>query len=113
MPKSYDFSYLEDRDIVQLNIAGWIPLEIEFATTNNATQEQELYWKVVGTDHTFRAFLSFLYENYQDNYEKYFEDILTAFRKDFKEWEREGFKFEGVEIPWMLQYRDQFQKYIK
>lgn len=108
MPKIYDFSYLEEQETVKLDIKGWNPIVIDFATTNNATQEQEVYWKIQGTNHTFKAFLSWLNGNYQDNYEKYFEEILTDFRINYKSWEEEGFTQQ-----WMGEYRDQFSTIIK
>lgn len=107
MPTDYNFSHL-DVETVQMDIPGWKPLEIEFAVSNYVTQEQQIFWKVKGTNHTFRTFLSYMMAQYGENYEKHFEETLIEFRDNYKKWEEAEFEY-----PWMEEFRQGFESFIK
>ena len=107
MPTNYDFTHL-NVDTAEIDITGWKDVVVEFAMSEKTSQEQVVYWRVKGTEQTFRVYMSFLLEYYDGtDYEKYFKDLLTTFRKDYKTWEDDEFE-EG----WMQEYKEQFQDFI-
>jgi len=106
MPNNYNFSNLENIKMVEVNPNGWVnPLTIEYGV--DFVMYSDYYWRVKGTKHTFVIPVSRLDYISSGDYEKHFVEVLQAFRKEYKEWEKEGFQ-----VPWMREYEIQYRNFI-
>jgi len=94
----------------QIYLEGWrpYPLIIEYKVQNfGYSGLKGLFWNIKDNNHQFNEQLNVIYENYGSNYNQYFTDILIMFRKDFLQWQEQGFPEE-----WMKNYYKNFYKNI-
>jgi len=106
MPNNADLSHAADKiQTLEINSNGWIkPLIIEYVVMPIS---EMVNWRVKGTQHSFTIPLMRLHYISEGNYAKHFEEILYSFRQQYKDWEKDGFKYD-----WTREYRDQFQNFI-
>jgi hypothetical protein len=107
MPNNFDFNKLNDFKTVEVKPEGWIsPLYVEYGSFLHGGVPS-YFWRIKGTKHTFvipilrMDFLS------KGEYVKHFEEALSAFRDDYKEWSENCF-----DAPWMREYREQYKNFI-
>lgn len=106
----FDFEKdLQEIKEVEIQPDGWKPpIIIQYGVKElGAGSTLEICWKVKGTQHIFRIPLAMLYQDCQDNYEEHFSKVLGFFRKDYLEWNQQGFSEE-----WMQKYYRQFSRFI-
>jgi hypothetical protein len=107
MPFKYDFSKLENLKEILIDIDGWVsPLIIEYGIGYHG-ENLSYFWRVKGTTHTF--IIPVLRMDYlsEGNYKKHFQDILSEFREEYKDWARENWSTQ-----WMREYQQQFSRFI-
>jgi len=91
---------------LEIDVVGWKrPLKIEYVYVDEGIPK--MFWRVLGTTHTFTITLSELNSISGGDYVQHFQDALTAFRDDVMTWAAEGLKEK-----WMREYVYQFKTFI-
>lgn len=111
MPYNFDFKYLNDIKIIEVNPKGWVtPLTVEYGITEDTRYNMLSYfWRVKGTTHTFvipvirMDFLS------SGDYQKHFNTALTNFREDYLNWINNP---NHLELSWVKEYKQQYKNFI-
>jgi hypothetical protein len=103
---NFDLESIPLEKTLDLQIEGWKPLTIEYAT-RAFSGISWLFWKVSGTDHVFRIQYQLVIQNHAGDLKDHLNLVLTTFRQDYKEWESTGF-----EQDWMKKYKRMFQDLI-
>jgi len=111
MPNNFDFSYIKDIKVIEVNPEGWIfPLYVEYGFVTNPNINNGIptcCWRVKETLHTFIIPIARLDFLSSGDYKKHFKDVLEAFRKDYIKWKEEGFTTE-----WSREYAQQYSRFI-
>ena len=107
MPYYADFSRLYGRGDLQVRPKGWTKLTIEYGY-GNVGNILNFFWRVQGTQHTFRIPLQTINQDSQGDYEKHIESFLEGFREEYLSWVAQGFKEE-----WMVEYHKEYRNYLE
>lgn len=92
---------------MNLIIEGWKPLTVQFGYNINTPRHTFLVWRVVGTEHFFTIPLKDVTSRHRSKYEEHFEMTLIKLREDILEW-----RTEGLPEDWMVNYNNQYSKYL-
>lgn len=107
MPYIKDFSELTGRGSFDIEIPKWLPVTIEYGYSYVGTNPM-LYWRISGTQHTFKISLHEIMEHTQGNFEKHISEFLQSFRKEYLGWAKQGFPVE-----WMREYHQEYRELIE
>lgn len=111
MPNNLDFSQFKNVKTIEVNPENWVsPLYVEYGVSEENHVYDEMpyyYWRVKGTQHTFKILITRMDFLSSGDYKKHFENALEDFRENYMEWKSTGFICE-----WARDYRDQFARYI-
>jgi hypothetical protein len=107
MPFHQDFGELYGKSEMTAKPYGWIPLTIEYGYKDIARQKN-FFWRVKGTQHTFRIPLASLNEFSHGNYEHHIEYVLENFRQEYLSWAAQGFSAD-----WMVEYHQEYRNYLE
>lgn len=108
MPYFYDFNKLSNVEEYKLNIEGYIPLTIVYGIgTEPKSGIDSIFFKVKGTEHVFGITMRPFLTLYNGNYELLFRKTLEVFKETYKEWRESDF-----ELPYQMEYYEQFKNYI-
>ena len=107
MPNRQDFSSLYGNGELEVAPAGWTPLTIEYAY-GYLVNQQNFFWRVKGTEHTFSIPVLLLNELSKGNYESHIEYVLENFREEYLSWAATGFSAE-----WMVEYHREYRNHIE
>lgn len=107
MPFHQDFTELYSHNELDVHPVGWTKMVIEYGYGYIASQ-QNFYWRVKGTQHTFRLPVYILNEHSKGNYEEHIEYVLENFRHEYLSWAAQGFPAE-----WMVEYHKEYKNFIE
>ncbi len=107
MPYHKDFNELEIRGEFQLEPDGWVPITVEYGY-GTIISAQYIFWRVKGTQHTFKLPVSEF--NYKSNGDP--EDYIRRFLEKFRE-EMLGWTFQGIKADWVKEYTIEYNNYVK
>lgn len=110
MPNNFNFENVYNIKTVNIYPKGWIgPIVIEYGSAQAKTFDNfvSICWRLKGTYHTFTIPLNNINFISKGNYEEHFKEVLEKFLLDYKDWQKEGFKYE-----WQQQYRQQYHRFI-
>jgi hypothetical protein len=107
MPYHHVFSNLIGRGEIKVSPVGWTNLSIEYGYGYIGMQ-QNFYWRVKGSEHTFHIPLQTLNELSKGDYESHIEYVLENFRREYLSWAATGFSEE-----WMREYHNEFKNFIE
>lgn len=107
MPFHQDFSELYGRGELEVRPLGWTDLTIEYGY-GYISQQLNFYWRVKGTEHTFRIALQLLNEHSKGKYEEHIEYVLENFRQEYLSWAAQGFQAD-----WMVEYHREYRNFIE
>jgi hypothetical protein len=107
MPFHYDFSKLYGHGELKTQPNGWTELIIEYGYGRIASQPN-FYWRVKGSQHTFRIPLVILNEQSKGKYEEHIRYVLENFRLEYLSWAAQGFPQE-----WMVEYHREYRNFIE
>lgn len=107
MPYVKDFSELTGRGSFDIDVPQWVPLTIEYGY-GYISLAMYFFWRVKGTNHTFRINYNDLMLETNGNVEKHISDFLKEFRKEYLGWAGQGFPVE-----WMREYHREYRNFIE
>lgn len=107
MPNRQDFTSLYGQSSFEIAPAGWVPLTVEYAY-GYLVDQQNFFWRVKGTEHTFSIPVLLLNQLSKGNYESHIEYVLENFREEYLSWAAGGFIAE-----WMVEYHREYRNYIE
>ena len=107
MPFHQDFDDLYGRGEISVRPNGWTPLVVEYGY-GNISQQKNFYWRVKGTQHTFRISYQSLNELSHGDYGNHIEYALENFRQEYLSWAAGGFTEE-----WMVEYHQEYRNYLE
>lgn len=107
MPNRQDFSNLYGKGEIPVKPNGWTPLTIDFAY-GYVGNLPNFYWRVKGTEHTFRIPVNQLNELSKGDYERHIKEFLESFRQEYLGWAGGGFQEE-----WMREYHREYRNCIQ
>jgi hypothetical protein len=108
MPFHQDFSSLYSVGELTTHPNGWIDdLIIEYGY-GRISHQINFYWRVKGTNHTFRLPLNILNEHSKGNYDDHIKYVLENFRLEYLSWAAQGFPQD-----WMVEYHKEYRNFIQ
>ena len=107
MPFRQNFDDLYGLGTMEVQPSGWIKLTIEYGY-GFISRQQNFYWRVEGTEHTFRISLQTLNEHSKGNYEEHIEYVLENFRSEYLSWAAQGFP-----ESWMVEYHFEYRNFVE
>ena len=107
MPFHQNFDELYGRGEIKVRPNGWEDLIIEYGY-GDISNNQNFYWRIKGSKHTFRILLQLLNEHTKGKYEQHVEYVLENFREEYLSWAAQGFPEE-----WMVEYHKEYRNFIQ
>jgi len=107
MPFHKDFSQLWGHGELKVFPKKWKECTVEYGYGYVGTLIN-VFWRIKGTQHTFRIPLLQLDEISKGDYESHIERFLEIFREDYLSWAAQGFSEE-----WMRDYHKEYRNYIE
>lgn len=112
MPYKFDWDNAKDttREFELKDIPGWVNLTIEYTYKMYRPGENDLYWHIKGTDHTWVVPGKNVVSDVKDP-EKFFKGCLVEFKKELEEWAQ--MIKDGDYEDWMGEYILIFKDYVR
>jgi len=107
MPYIKDFSTLRGRGSFDAEVPGWLPIQIEYGYDYISTVLY-FFWRIVGTNHTFRIGYIELMQMTAGDYESHISSFLQDFRMEYLGWLR-----GGLTETWMREYHEEYKNIVE